>query len=673
MFRLCRLVALAGALCLLAVPVGSAAPAFDPANLDRTCPACRDFREFAMGGWIAAHPRPPDRGRYGVFDVIWDHNLGIAREILEADAANPGLTGDQKKIGDLYAACMDEPAIERAGLAPVMPLLAQVDAIDDAASLQQALTRLHELGIGALWDASSEVDVKDAARQIAVIVPAGLSLPDRDFYTRGDEASMRLRDAYAEHVAAMFELTGETPEAAANDARSDLAVETAMAKAQLTNVERRDPDNVYHLRPRSDLAQDVAQIDWPRYFRDRGFPEFSEIDISQPRYLKALGAQLAATPLRDLKAYLRWRVIASYAAWLPKRFADEDFAFRSKLTGAQTQLPRRRRCVLLVDRKLGAALGRAWVARAFPPEAKARAEEMVANVAAALRNDLETLPWMSEATRRRALDKLGAMKRKIGYPAKWRSYAPVGIDRTSLVADIQNADAYDVAFEVAKVGRPVDPTDFEMTPQTVNAYYAPDRNEIVFPAGILQPPVFDYGPDADDAINYGGIGAVIGHEMTHGFDDQGRRFDAHGNVRDWWAPADAAKFESRARCIIDQFSAFPAGDLHVNGRLVQGEAIADLGGLTLAYRAFERAQAGKARTIVDGFTPEQRFFLGFAQIWASSTSSQLERTEVLTDPHPPDRYRVDGTLQNMPAFAAAFGCAATDAMVRAASQRCQIW
>ncbi|MGH7327832.1 MAG: M13 family metallopeptidase, partial [Polyangiaceae bacterium] len=393
----------------------------------------------------------------------------------------------------------------------------------------------------------------------------------------------------------------------------------------------------------------------------------------QPKYMQAVGAQISATPLSELKAYMRWRVLATYAPWLPKRFSDENFAFGSRLTGTKTQLPRWKRCVGLVDTRLGAALGQAWVERAFPPEAKARAQLMVANIADALRDDLNTLSWMSDATRKQALEKLAAMRRKIGYPDKWKSYAPVLVERGSLLADVQNADAYNVAFDVAKIGKPPDPSEFGMTPQTVNAYYSPTRNEIVFPAGILQPPFFDYGPDADDAINYGGIGAVIGHEMTHGFDDQGRLYDEKGNLRNWWTPGDAARFDARSQCIVDQFSAFRVGDLNINGKLVEGEAIADLGGLTLAYRAFEASQAGKPKRAIDGFTHEQRFFLGFAQIWGSTTSPQLERTLALVDPHPPDEDRINGTLQNMPQFAAAFGCAASDAMVRKPGDRCQIW
>ena len=664
---------LCGLLCVVVGPIGSATPAFDPGNLDRTCPACRDFRQFAVGGWLAKHPLPPDRGRYGTFNMVADRNVEISHEILEAVAANSTATGDRKKIGDLYAACMSERAAEGAGLKPLASFLEQIDAVTDRNSLEQAIISLHGVGIDVFWEASSTLDLKDSRREIAAIAPAGLSLPDRDFYIKDDAKSMELRDAFVAHVSQMLVLAGETKDAAAVDARDVLAVETAMARAELPRADRRNPDNIYHLMQRADLAGNAPGIDWDRYFRTRDFPAFSEMDISEPKYLEALTVELSNASLPQLKAYLRWHVFDAYAAWLPKRFADEDFAFASRLTGTKMQLPRWKRCVALVDRKLGAALGQAWVERAFPPQAKARAQEMVANIAGALREDLQTVPWMSDSTREAALAKLTAMNRKIGYPDKWRSYAPVAIDRASLIADIQNADAYNVGFEVAKVGKPRDPSDFGMTPQTVNAYYSPSRNEIVFPAGILQPPFFDFGPNADDAINYGGIGAVIGHEMTHGFDDQGRRYDENGNLRNWWVADDAAKFDARAQCIVDQFSEYKVGDLNLNGKLVEGEAIADLGGLTLAYRAFERAQAGKPKTVLDGFTREQRFFLGFAQIWSSTTSPQLARTYALVDPHPPDADRIDGTLGNMPEFAAAFGCTATEAMVRKSAERCQVW
>jgi putative endopeptidase len=626
-----------------------------------------------MGGWIAAHPLPPDRGRYGVFNVVADRNVEISHQILERLAGSADATGDRKKIGDLYASCMDEASIERAGLSPIASYLGQVAAIHDRPSLLQTIASLHAVGIDVFWEATSTLDLKDSRREIAAIAPAGLTLPDRDFYLREDSESVALRDAYKTHLATMFRLAGEPSDTAAGDAKNVLAVETAMAQPQLPRDERRNPDNIYHLLARSDLANKAPSIDWDAYFKVRDFPPFSQIDVSQPKYVEALEALLGGTPLPELQAYMRWRVLATYAPWLPKRFADENFAFTSRLTGTKTQLPRWKRCVSLVDTRLGAALGQAWVERAFPPRAKARAQQMVANITDALREDLESLSWMSEATRRQALRKLAAMNRKIGYPEKWRSYAPVAIDRSSLLADVQNADAYNVAYEVAKIGKPRDPTEFGMTPQTVNAYYSPTRNEIVFPAGILQPPFFDDGSGADDAINYGGIGAVIGHEMTHGFDDQGRLYDEDGNLRNWWTPDDAERFNARAQCIVDQFSAYRVGDLNLNGKLVEGEAIADLGGLTLAYRAFERAEAGKPKPVIDGFTPEQRFFLGFAQIWGSTTSPQLARTYALVDPHPPDEDRVDGTVRNMPQFASAFGCAASGAMVRNPTKRCQIW
>ena len=654
-------------------PVSSATPIYDPANLDRTCPACRDFRQFATGGWIAKHPLPPSRGEFGTFDVLAEHNRDISHDILETAAKNQSPSGDEQRIGGLYAACMDTAAIDRAGLQPLTSLFARIDATSDLPSLIATLAELHRLEIDAFWLTTSQIDVKNSERQIAVIVPAGLTLPDRDYYTRGDADSVNLRVQYGRHVGAMLRLAGDDPDRTVGEAQTIVRVETEMAKAQLTLVQRRDPDNIYHRTSRADLARDAPHVDWNRYFAQLDFPAFSELNLSEPQYLRALDGQLASTPLADLKLYLRWRVLVSYASWLSRPFAGEDFAFAAKLNGAKVEPPRWERCVQLVDSELGDALGQAWVRRAFPPEAKARADAMVANIVDALRDDLQTLPWLSEPTRAQALAKLAAMHRKIGYPDRWRDYSGLTIDRSALLPSIQHADVFDFTYEIAKIGKPVDKNEFGMTPQTVNAYYSPARNEIVFPAGILQPPYFDYRTGADDAINYGGIGAVIGHEMTHGFDDQGRRYDERGNLRDWWTPQDVTAFNVRAQCFVDEFSDFKVGGTKLDGKLVEGEAIADLGGLRLSYRAFQRSQTGMPQVTLDGFTPEQRFFLGFAQIWASTTSAELERTLALTDTHPPDKYRVNGTVENMPEFAQAFGCSAKDAMVRPPAQRCQMW
>lgn len=652
--------------------VASAQRGFDLANIDPTCPACRDFQQFANGGWIARHPIPPDQSRYNALDELAQRNQDIAREILEAAAANPAANGDEKKIGDLYASCMDEAAIEKAGLTPLATILAQIDAIENTQSLTAEMARLHGAGIRALWGAGSTIDEKNSARVIAYVAPAGLTLPDRDYYLADEAKAKSIREKYVAHVTAMFALAGDGPEQAASAGKSVLAFETQLAKGQLTDIERRSPEAVYHLVPRAALASTAPHVAWDAYFAARKFPPFADLDVSQPAYMKDVDALLAQTSPLELKTYLRWRVLSQSAGALPKRFADEDFAFEQVLTGAQQRLPRSKQCTRNVDALMGDALGRLWVAKAFPPEAKARAQTLVRNLRATLGEDLNTLPWMSDATRLQAQAKLSAMFEKIGYPERWRNYGPVAITRANYDANLRSVATYTVDERVARIGKPVDRNDFGLTPPTVNAYYSPPRNEIVFPAGILQPPFFY--PNADDAINYGAIGAVIGHEMTHGFDDVGRRYDAQGNLRDWWTPQDADQFKRRAQCIVDEYSDFKVGDdLNVNGRLVEGEAIADLGGLTLAYRAFERSRAGKPRTTIDGYTPEQRFFLAFAHVWASSIRPERLRNQVLNGRHPPDNLRVIGTLSNMPEFANAFGCKASDAMVRPAAKRCRIW
>lgn len=661
------------ALIALCIPARLFASVLNTANLDRTCPACRNFFQFANGGWIAHHPIPNNSSTVTAFDDLANHNFSIAREVLEEAAHDPMAFGDRQRIGDFYSACMNVDAVERAGSGPLTPLFARIAAANDLPSLTEAIIEMHRREIESFFEATSAIDAKNSTREIATVLPDGLSLPDRDYYTRDDAKSVALRTEFTQHVAAMFVLIGDDRARAAAEAQSVLAIETAMAETQLTNVERRDPNKTYHLVTRAELERDAPHIDWNHYFAARGFPSFDDLNLSQVVYLRALDAQLASTPIENLKTYLRWRVLTSYAPWLSKRFVDEDFAFASDLTGSKQAPYRWDRCVNLIDAELGDALGRAWVTYAFPPQAKARAEKMVANLVAALRDDITTLPWMGEATRHAALAKLAAMNRKIGYPDHWRSYSGVRIDPGWLIDDIEHADMFDTMLDLAKIGKPVDRGDFGMTPQTVNAYYSPQRNEIVLPAGVLQPPLFDFRSDADDAMNYGSAGAIIGHELTHGFDDEGRRYDDRGNLRDSWTPEDAAGFTIRAQCFVDEYSSFSVDDLRLNGQLVEGEAIADLGGLTIAYRAFERAMASEPRVTIEGFTPEQRFFLGFAHVWAGQTRPEAARNRALTDPHPPDFFRVNGTLENMPEFAQAFGCKATDAMMKPPDQRCGLW
>ncbi|HEV7797440.1 MAG TPA: M13 family metallopeptidase, partial [Pyrinomonadaceae bacterium] len=507
----------------------------------------------------------------------------------------------------------------------------------------------------------------------ADIDQGGLGLPDRDYYTKTDEKSKKIKDEYVKHVAKMFELLGDDAAKAASEAQTVVALETKLAEASMTRVERREPANVYHRMTVAQLHELAPGFDWSGYFQKIGVPPKTDVNVESPEFFKAMNQQLASAPIADWQTYLRWHLINSNAAALSSKFVDEDFNFKGKtLQGSKENLPRWKRCVGGTDRVLGEALGEVYVKTAFPPAAKARALEMVRNLEAALKTDITTLGWMSEPTRKQAIVKLDAFLNKIGYPDKWRDYSSLQVDRGSYVNNRFRANAFGKRRELNKIGKPVDKTEWGMSPPTVNAYYNPQINEIVFPAGILQPPFFD--AEADDAFNYGGMGSVIGHEMTHGFDDEGRQFDSTGNLANWWSDVDLKAFTERAQCVIDQFSSFEVEKgLNENGKLVAGESIADLGGLVVAYAAFQKAMEGKPRVVIDGFTPEQRFFLGYARGWATNTRPEFARLLVNIDPHPLAKFRVNGPLANMPQFAAAFQCKTGDAMTRDETRRCQIW
>jgi putative endopeptidase len=656
---------------------GSSSQGFDLADMDRSVPPCDDFYEYAVGGWVKKNPVPPAYASWNSFTILADHNQEVLRGILEdaakkGDAAKPDT--NERKLGDFYASCMDEPGIEKAGLTPIQPDLDAIAGISNLADVEKVLARLQRSGVGAMFRFGSTVDFKDSTHEIAAAYQGGLGLPDRDYYLKDDEKSVKLRDDYQSHVAKMFALMGETPEAAAADAKTVLAIETAMAKASMDRIERRDPDKTYHKLTGDELQSLTPHFAWKSFFTDAGAPAIPNIVIGQPDFFKALDAALVSTPLPDWKTYLRWQLIHSAAHALPSAFVEEDFNFFGKtLTGAKEILPRWKRCVTSTDRMMGEALGEVYVAANFPPEAKARALHMVENLRATLRDDLSTLDWMSPETRKQAIAKLDAMDLKIGYPSKWKNYAGLRVDRKPWVLNLQRAEAFEYQRDLDKIGKPVDRTEWGMTPPTVNAYYNPTRNEIVFPAGILQPPFYD--PHRDEAMNYGGIGAVIGHEMTHGFDDQGAKFDAQGNLRNWWTPEDLANFKARGECIVKQFDGYEVEPgIHEKGKLVEGESIADFGGLTISFRAFEKTLEGKPRPAdIDGFTPEQRFFLAWAQVWHGNIRPENARLMVNTNPHPLGRFRAIGPLSNMPEFEKAWGCKAGEAMVRPAEVRCRIW
>ena len=646
---------------------------FDTANLDKTCKPCDDFYQFAMGGWIQANPIPPEYSVWGSFSQLADKNQKNLREILEAAArakATPG--SNEQKIGDFYASCMDTAAIDAAGAKPIEPELTQIAAVQTLADLQAETARLHRRGVGVLFRFNSTQDVKDSTKEIGAALQGGLGLPEREYYLKQDEKSAQLRDAYVKHVANMLALVGDAPEVSGAEAAAVVKIETALATASMKNTDLRDPDKTYHKMTLADLKTLTPHFSWDTYFRAVGHPELKEINVGQPDFFKALDAQLAATAMEDWKNYLRWHLLNAAAPGLSEKYVNEDFEFRGKtLTGAKEIQPRWKRCVQATDRNLGEALGQIYVQKYFPPAAKARALEMVHNLLAALKDDLQTLPWMGPETRAQATAKLEAFTLKIGYTDKWRDYSALKMERSSYAENIMRAAEFDFARRLSKIGKPVDRTEWNMTPPTVNAYNNSNMNEIVFPAGIMQPPFYD--PDADDAVNYGGMGAVIGHEITHGFDDHGSKFDGKGNLKDWWTPEDLKNFQSRAKCVSDQFDGYVVdGDLHENGKLVLGESIADLGGLAIAYAAYEKSLQGMPRPPdKDGFTPEQRFFLGWAQVWGANERIEYARLMANTNPHPLGRFRGNGPLSNMAEFAKAFGCKPGDAMVR--EQSCKIW
>jgi putative endopeptidase len=646
---------------------------FDTANLDKTCKPCDDFYQFAMGGWMKANPIPPEYPSWGSFAQLADKNQQHLKQILEEAASAKAAPGsNEQKIGDFYASCMDTSAIDAAGTKPIEPDLARIAEIKNIADLQAEAARLQERGANALFRFGSNQDAKDSSQVIGSAFQGGLGLPEREYYLKDDDKSKQLRDSYLKHVRKMFELLGDPADKTAAEATTVLKMETALAAASMKNTDIRDPNKTYHKMMLAELKTLTPNFSWDAYFKSIGHPELKEINVGQPEFFKTLDAQLAATSLDDWKTYLRWHLANGAAAGLSEKFVAEDFDFRGKtLTGAKEIQPRWKRCAQGTDRALGEALGQVYVQKYFPPEAKARALEMVHNLIAALHDDLQTLPWMGPDTRAQATAKLEAFAVKIGYTDKWRDYSALKIDRRSYAENQIRATVFEFARRLDKIGKPVDRTEWGMTPPTVNAYNSSSMNEIVFPAGIMQPPFYD--PKADDAVNYGGMGAVIGHEITHGFDDHGSQFDGKGNLKNWWSDEDQKNFKARAACVSDQFDSYVVdGDLHENGKLVLGESIADLGGLAISYAAYEKSLEGKPRPPdKDGFTAEQRFFLGWAQVWGANERLEFARLMANTNPHPLPRFRANGPLSNLAIFAQAFGCKKGDAMVR--EQACKIW
>ena len=647
-------------------------PGFSIANIDKSANPCVDFYQYACGLWMANNPIPPDQSRWDRGSELAERNRAILRNILEKAAVNDSKrSAVDQKIGDFYGSCMDEQTIEKLGTQPLKPEMDRIDAIASKAGILNALVRLHLLGVDAMFRFGSSPDLKDSTHVIGDLDQGGLGLPDRDYYLKDDPKSVELRNQYVAHVQKMLESLGEPAAKAASDAQAVMRLETDMAKGSLDRVSRRDPDQMYHKLTLHQLSSLDPAIDWPKYFEGMGAPPITELNVSVPNFFRALESAIVQTDLDDIKTYLRWHLLHAETALLPKAFVDEDFHFyREILTGAKEIQPRWKRCVAASDGDLGFALGQKYVEQTFPPDAKARTLHMVQVIEQALGQDVQTLSWMTPATKKEALVKLHAVANKIGYPDKWRDYSSIKIVRGDAVGNDERATEFEVHRQLNKIDKPVDRTEWFMTPPTVNAYYYPPENNINFPAGILQPPFFDNKMDA--AVNHGGIGSVVGHELTHGFDDQGRKFDPRGNLKDWWTPEDAKEFEKRAQCFIDEYSSFtPIDGVHLNGKLTLGENTADNGGVRLSFMALMETLKDKPQPKIDGYTPEQRFFLNWGQIWCQNVRPEMSRMLVQVDPHSPGRERVNGVVQNMPEFRNAFACRVGQPMVR--EPACRVW
>lgn len=652
----------------------SAGRGFDLANLDRSVSPCQNFWKFADGGWIKSHPIPADHSSWGTFNIIDQHNKAILRQILEEASKDkhPEPGSNWQKIGDYYGSCMNTSAVEAAGTKPLDPEFQRIDAISNAKQLESEIARLQGMGVNVGFQFGSEQDLKNSSEVIAGAGQAGLGLPDRQYYLDQDAKSKELRTEYTAHVAKMFGLLGDDSAEANSEAATVMKIETMLAQGSTKVADLRIPEQNYHPMTLKQLDDVTPHFSWRSYFNEVGRPQLQSADMGQPVFFKALDSAIASVPMSDWKVYLRWHLLHTAAPALPEKFEVENFNFYGRtLTGQKEMQPRWERCVRSTDRELGEALGQYYVKRAFPPEAKEAALAMVKNIMAALRDDLSTLSWMSPATRKAAIAKLNMITLKIGYPDKWRDYSKYNVTNGPYVENLLHGNDFEFNWDLSKIGKPLDRTQWDMTPPTVNAYYDPSMNEIVFPAGILQPPFFS--PHADDAVNYGGIGSVMGHEMTHGFDDQGAKFDGRGNLKNWWTPQDLKNFEARGECIVKQLDGYQAYGLHEPGKLDEGEAIADLGGMTISYRAFQTTPEAKAGKPIDGFTPDQRFFLAWARNWASNLRPEIARLYMRTDPHPMDQFRANGPLSNTPAFAKAFSCSENTPMVRPEGLRCQIW
>ena len=650
-------------------------PTFDVNAIDKSIDPCVDFYQYACGTWMKNNPIPPDKARWGRFDELADRNLYILRDILTGAQAPGKHTPTETMVGAYYASCMDESAIEKKGNAPLTPELKRINGIKTKADLIRQVAYMHRNSTPALFAFSQQPDMHDSTETIALLDQGGIALPDRDYYLKDDRRSVETRQKYVEHVQKMFELTGDKPEVAAAEAKTVLTVETGLAEASMDRTVRRDPKTRDHKMTVAEIAGAAPNFDLTLYFADNGSPKFTSLNVGNPDFFKQVNEQLNTVPLEDWKVYLRWKTINEYAPLLTNAFVEEDFLFNGKyMSGQQEMEPRWKRCVKSTDAKLGMALGKLYVDRTFGAEGKERTLKMVQAIENAMRQDISQLTWMSDTTKKKAYEKLKTIVNNIGYTDTWRDYSTVAIKPDDYAGNSVRAGAFEVQRQYKKIDRPTDRKDWGMTPPTVNAYYRPPMNDINFPAGILQPPF--YGKLMDDAVNYGAIGVVIGHELTHGFDDQGRKYDAEGNLRDWWTAEDAKEFEQRVDCTAKEYSSFVSvkddkGEVKLNGKLTLGENTADNGGLKLALMAFKNIIGTAPVAPIDGYGATQRYFLAYGQIWCQNVTAQQARKLVLTDPHSPGRWRVNGAVQNSAAFQQAFGCKAGQPMV--SENACRVW